>query len=114
MGWYWYWLFFLGGSAGVMYGLFVGLPAWWHGQRGKRHDTAKSENVIEANEEEPVKNCPICSEGMRKDSLNGIIVDRCVLHGIWFDSGELESVVNFVKSGGNVDGFISGLGVDQH
>jgi hypothetical protein len=32
--------------------------------------------------------------------LSGVIVDICTLHGIWFDAGELPSVLAFVEGGG--------------
>ena len=31
---------------------------------------------------------------------SGIIVDVCALHGIWFEAGELEAVLAFVRQGG--------------
>lgn len=72
---------------------------------------AEPENTV--HNEEPVKVCPVCKKEMTKDSLNGVIVDQCTIHGIWFDKGELESIVNFVRTGGNVDGFFKALGVEE-
>lgn len=31
---------------------------------------------------------------------SGVIVDVCPLHGMWFEVGELESVLSFVRQGG--------------
>ena len=37
----------------------------------------------------PARTCPRCATVMATYLLHGIPVDRCVEHGIWFDSGEL-------------------------
>ncbi len=34
--------------------------------------------------------CPACSSAMVEQAIEGVLVDRCATHGIWFDSGELE------------------------
>lgn len=39
------------------------------------------------------KPCPICSSPMRLDQRQGIHVDCCDEHGIWFDKGELEALL---------------------
>ncbi|HEX7668790.1 MAG TPA: zinc ribbon domain-containing protein [Polyangiaceae bacterium] len=54
---------------------------------------------------EPVKYvpCPSCRALMNRQNFggkSGIIVDLCAKHGIWFDSGELPRVLEFVESGG--------------
>lgn len=113
MAWYWYWVIFLVIAGGSYYGIFYLLPV-----RRQRLQTQKNEPEAPPPEalipdDDPIKNCPICNKEMTKDSLNGVTVDRCLMHGIWFDKGELKSVVDFVKSGGNVDGFFSGIGVDH-
>ena len=33
--------------------------------------------------------CPACKQAMAVHRLDGIEVDRCAMHGVWFDSGEL-------------------------
>ncbi|HEY9162409.1 MAG TPA: zf-TFIIB domain-containing protein [Desulfomonilia bacterium] len=42
------------------------------------------------------KKCPICSVKMAKMTIGfkNIIFDRCSSHGIWFDRGELEKILN--------------------
>jgi Zn-finger nucleic acid-binding protein len=47
--------------------------------------------------------CPSCSKLMHRRNfggLSGVIVDVCTVHGIWFDAGELPSVLTFVEGGG--------------
>ena len=112
MAWYWYWLIFLGAALGGFYVLFYMFPQFYQrfSETRKKEEKAEEELIIE--DDDPIKICPICTKEMTKDSLNGIIVDRCSPHGIWFDKGELKSVVDFVKSGGNVDGFFTGLGIE--
>ena len=47
--------------------------------------------------------CPRCDEFMwRKNymSHSGIIVDKCQDHGTFFDKGELEKAIEFIKKGG--------------
>ena len=41
------------------------------------------------------KQCPVCNERMRKlnyASVSGVLVDRCLEHGVWLDSGELQQL----------------------
>lgn len=47
--------------------------------------------------------CPACRQHMNRKNFgdsSGIIVDVCVLHGCWFDAGELPLVLKFVEEGG--------------
>jgi Zn-finger nucleic acid-binding protein len=47
--------------------------------------------------------CPRCRKYMwRKNymSHSGILVDKCRKHGTFFDKGELEKAVEFIKAGG--------------
>ena len=37
--------------------------------------------------------CPICAREMNRERTNGLTIDRCVEHGIWFDAGELRRAV---------------------
>ena len=113
MAWYWYWVIFLIIASSIFYFFFYIFPTVYRRTfeaKVKEKNIPSEEEIF--TEDDPIKPCPICTQEMTKDSLNGIIVDRCPLHGIWFDKGELKSVVDFVKSGGNIDGFFSGLGVD--
>lgn len=47
--------------------------------------------------------CPGCSSPMNRRNfarISGVIVDECREHGTFFDAGELEDVLAFVRSGG--------------
>ena len=47
--------------------------------------------------------CPVCSKLMNRRNFgrkSGIIVDQCGPHGFWFDPQELESVLRWVRLGG--------------
>ncbi len=47
--------------------------------------------------------CPLCSRLMHRRNYgrrSGIVVDTCGEHGIWFDSGELDAVLRWIRSGG--------------
>ena len=47
--------------------------------------------------------CPRCSAQMNRKIFgrsSGVVVDVCKSDGIWFDSGELASVLDFIEGGG--------------
>jgi Zn-finger nucleic acid-binding protein len=47
--------------------------------------------------------CARCAKAMNRMNFgrhSGILVDVCKLHGTWFDAGELEGVLAFVREGG--------------
>lgn len=47
--------------------------------------------------------CSVCGETMMRRNfarVSGVIVDECRNHGTFFDAGELEDVLAFVRSGG--------------
>ncbi|MBI3843412.1 MAG: zf-TFIIB domain-containing protein [Planctomycetes bacterium] len=55
--------------------------------------------------DQPVRylSCPVCSRLMNRKNFagcSGIIIDWCKGHGFWFDTYELEKVIQFVQSGG--------------
>lgn len=46
--------------------------------------------------------CPRCSTQMNRKIFgrsSGVVVDVCKQHGMWFDSGELAAVIEFIESG---------------
>jgi Zn-finger nucleic acid-binding protein len=50
--------------------------------------------------------CPTCAQPMTRMNFgtrSGIILDVCRAHGTWFDHGELEAVLGFVREGGIED-----------
>ncbi len=47
--------------------------------------------------------CPDCGELMNRNNFakaSGVIVDICKQHGVWFDTDELSSIVEFIRKGG--------------
>ena len=40
------------------------------------------------------RTCPRCSSSMTPHTMNGFPAARCSEHGVWFDSGKLERVLN--------------------
>jgi len=47
--------------------------------------------------------CPVCSNIMNRTNfakISGVIIDTCRGHGIWFDPGEIEKIMDFVAHGG--------------
>ena len=50
--------------------------------------------------------CPECRQAMSRMNFgrrSGIVVDACRTHGTWFDGGELEAAIDFVRAGGIED-----------
>ncbi len=73
-------------------------------------DLIRLKNIIE---EEGVKSerdqsyvrCPVCREMMNRQqfgSRSGVVIDRCRLHGVWLDAGELGQVFKWIKAGGRI------------
>jgi Zn-finger nucleic acid-binding protein len=51
------------------------------------------------------RSCSVCKHAMARRNfarISGVIVDECRVHGTFFDAGELEDVLTFVRSGGLV------------
>jgi len=47
--------------------------------------------------------CPLCQTRMNRTAfarVSGVIVDVCKDHGVWFDCGEVNAIIEFVESGG--------------
>jgi Zn-finger nucleic acid-binding protein len=47
-------------------------------------------------------NCPLCSKKLERYvfcSDSGVVVDRCLEHGLWLDDGELGQVLKYLKQG---------------
>jgi Zn-finger nucleic acid-binding protein len=47
--------------------------------------------------------CPVCKQLINRVNfarISGVLVDVCRDHGIWFDGGEIEKVMDFVAHGG--------------
>jgi Zn-finger nucleic acid-binding protein len=49
------------------------------------------------------RRCAACQHMMNRVNfgrVSGIVIDLCKGHGVWFDPGELQSVLHFVANGG--------------
>ena len=46
----------------------------------------------------PVLPCPVCWDPMAPRSLEGVPVDRCGKHGVWFDVDELERAMRAAQA----------------
>lgn len=49
--------------------------------------------------------CPVCSGIMHRVNFgtrSGVIIDRCHMHGMWLDGGELGQLLEWVKAGGEL------------
>jgi Zn-finger nucleic acid-binding protein len=47
--------------------------------------------------------CPVCRNVMNRTNfakISGVIIDLCSSHGIWFDTDELEKIMDFIIRGG--------------
>jgi len=47
--------------------------------------------------------CPDCRQLMNRSNFarsSGVIIDMCKQHGVWFDAGELQKIINFIERGG--------------
>lgn len=47
--------------------------------------------------------CPLCGSLMHRRNYgrrSGVIVDTCRQHGLWFDQGELEAIIDWIRRGG--------------
>jgi Zn-finger nucleic acid-binding protein len=42
---------------------------------------------------DPDRGCPTCTAKMTQYVLEGVTIDRCIKHGIWFDGKELATVL---------------------
>lgn len=78
--------------------------------RGRKR--AEGEAVVSAvMAPEAQRKCPVCARAMDKVSMGEkrCIVDRCTVHGIWFDSGELDRVLGCEDLSGGVEGVLHGM-----
>ena len=51
------------------------------------------------------RNCPVCDTMMQRynyKTASGVVVDRCLRHGIWLDGGELKQLFEWQKAGGEM------------
>ena len=49
--------------------------------------------------------CPECGELMNRNNFghrSGVVIDRCALHGVWLENGELIHLLEWKKAGGQL------------
>jgi len=49
--------------------------------------------------------CPVCQKIMNRVNFgfhSGVIIDQCISHGVWLDSGEITHLLEWKKSGGQL------------
>lgn len=44
---------------------------------------------------DPPRPCAICGEPMRREFYDWLQLDECEAHGIWFDDGELDELIQY-------------------
>ena len=64
-----------------------------------------SSRPVETRDQPPVSYvpCPDCKQLMNRSNFarsSGVIIDLCKQHGVWFDSGELPRIIEFIDQGG--------------
>ena len=67
--------------------------------------TNVSEDRYESGKEIKYKKCPVCQNFMLRRAFgyrSGVVVDRCMDHGVWLDSGELIHLLEWKKAGGQM------------
>lgn len=50
-----------------------------------------------ASTEDHVRGCPTCDGAMQTVALGTVALDRCELHGVWFDAKELAALLGQAK-----------------
>jgi len=64
----------------------------------KRRQDAAAKQAAEEREQRKrthFMRCPKCGAELAEESYHGISVDRCTeCHGVWFDAGEIESLLD--------------------
>ena len=71
---------------------------------GARKDRAsRRTEVVTSDADVRYRACPTCGDLMHRRLLGtgtAVVLDRCSVHGTWFDRGELARAVRFVQGGG--------------
>ncbi len=55
------------------------------------------------------RTCPICAQALATETLEGVTVDRCAGHGVWFDPAELEAVLQHADAAARPHGLVGWL-----
>ncbi len=65
--------------------------------------TTKDDGKTDFNINMAYVRCPVCRNMMNRQNfarVSGVIIDACSKHGLWFDAGELERIMDFIAKGG--------------
>ncbi len=46
---------------------------------------------------DPPRPCAVCGEPMRREFFDWLQLDECEEHGIWFDAGELDELLEYAR-----------------
>lgn len=71
-------------------------------------DTAQIEQIqLAAPQEEELvyRKCPMCAEWMSRVNFggqSGVVIDRCVAHGVWLEGSELRRLTEWWRAGGKL------------
>ena len=66
---------------------------------------AINKDRYQGNEKVKYIKCPACQAFMSRVNFgyrSGVIIDRCINHGIWLDSGEITHLMEWKKAGGQL------------
>jgi Zn-finger nucleic acid-binding protein len=70
------------------------------GLKASRQSLGDVMHLLEAHTSEKKSRCPICAKNMKKvgiGSETGVIIDACIQNdGLWFDAGEVASLVKII------------------
>ncbi len=70
-------------------------------KKRKELDEQRNSLILEKEKEAYWMRCPKCGDAMKEESLIGIMIDRCPkCNGIYFDNGELETLLDSTDRGG--------------
>lgn len=67
--------------------------------------TSVNQQLYKKNKSIRYLKCPVCSGHMRRTNFanrSGVIIDSCREHGVWLDGGELNQLMEWKKSGGEM------------
>lgn len=61
--------------------------------------------MLDYNKTVSYRACPVCGKLMNRENygkFSGVIVDRCRIHGVYLDAGELQLIQRWVAAGGSL------------
>ena len=102
-------------ECGACAGMWVGRPAFEIITEKTRSTAAAEDDPVAADSTRGTvstpatqrgrlyRRCPECSQMMHRRNFgkhSGVVIDSCKDHGIWFDAQELESILRWIRQGG--------------